>query len=128
MIPGIFKNISQSNHKLKCLDKFNIPIETIDIIKSFIFYKIYSHPYYKIISKTNVLLLDKFTRIKYIPGISNGHWAVGFIINDNPITYSKVHGENCVFCGEYLYAGWRSYIKYNLSLPPTHTVPYCRCS
>jgi len=128
MIPGIFKNISQSNHKLKCLDKFKIPIETIDIIKSFTFYKIYSHPYYKIISKTNVPLLDKFTRIKYIPGISNGHWAVGFIINDNPITYSKVHGENCVFCGEYLYAGWRSYIKYNLSLPPIHTVPYCRCS
>ena len=125
MIPGIFNNISQ---KLKCLDKLKIPLETIDIIKSFAFYKINSPPYYKIISKTKVPLLDKFTRVKYIPRISSGYWGVCFIINDNPITYSKVHGENCVFCGEYLYAGWRSYIKYNLSLPPIHTVPYCRCS
>ena len=46
MIPGIFKNVSK---KLYCLDKLKCPLETIDLIKSFAFYKINSFPYYKVI-------------------------------------------------------------------------------
>ena len=125
MIPGIFKNISQ---KLKCLDKLKIPLETIDIIKSFTFHKIHSHTYYKIISKTKAPLLDKFTRIKYISGISDGHWGLGFLTLDNPEEYSQLQAVNCIDCGEFLYAGWRSYIKYNCATPPTQTVPNCKCT
>ena len=98
MIPGIFNNISQ---KLKCLDKLKIPLETIDIIKSFAFYKINSPPYYKIISKTKEPLLDKFIRIKYIPGIcNNGHWALGFL-SPYPNEYTQLQAINCISCGEY---------------------------
>ena len=55
MITGIFQNIFQ---KLKCLDKLKIPTNTIDIIKSFAFHKIYSFPYYKIISAIKEPVLD----------------------------------------------------------------------
>tara|TARA_X000000368_G_scaffold413884_1_gene402715 strand:+ start:190 stop:588 length:399 start_codon:yes stop_codon:yes gene_type:complete len=127
MIPGIFKNISQ---KLKCLDKLKIPLETIDIIKSFTFHKIHSHTYYKIISKTKAPLLDKFTRIKYIShrNQSDGHWGLGFLTLDNPEEYSQLQAVNCIYCGEFLYAGWRSYIKYNCATPPSQTVPHCKCA
>jgi len=124
MIPGIFKNISQ---KLKCLDKLKIPLETIDIIKSFTFYKIHSHEYYKIISKTKAPLLNIFTRIKYISGISDGHWGLGFFTLGNPEEYSQLQGVNCIDCGEFVHAGWRSYIKYNCATPPNLTVPHCKC-
>lgn len=127
MIPGIFKNISQ---KLKFLDKLKIPLETIDIIKSFTFHKIHSHTYYKIISKTKATLLDKFTRIKYIShrNQSDGHWGLGFLTLNNPEEYSQLQAVNCIDCGEFLYAGWRSYIKYNCATPPTQTVPHCKCA
>jgi len=125
MIPGIFKKISQ---KLKCLDKLKIPLETIDIIKSFTFYKIHSHTYYKIISKTKAPLLDKFTRIKYISRISDGHWRLGLLTHDNPEEYSQLQAVNCVYCGEFVHAGWRSYIKYNCATPPNLTVPRCKCA
>lgn len=127
MIPGIFKNISQ---KLKFLDKLKIPLETIDIIKSFTFHKIHSHTYYKIISKTKAPLLDKFTRIKYIShrNQSDGHWGLGFLTLNNPEEYSQLQAVNCIDCGEFLYAGWRSYIKYNCATPPTQTVPHCKCA
>ena len=114
MIPGIFNNISQ---KLKCLDKLKIPLETIDIIKSFAFYKINSPPYYKIISKTKEPLLDKFIRIKYIPGIcNNGHWALGFL-SPYPNEYTQLQAINCISCGEYLKTNIQTNIQTNNYLP-----------
>ena len=45
---GIFKNIS---NKLIYLDKLKIPLENIDIVKSFAFHEINSLSYYKVISQ-----------------------------------------------------------------------------
>jgi len=116
MIPGLFQSISQ---KLKYMDKLNIPIDTIDIIKSFAFYNTHSHAYYKVISKTKGHLIDKFTEINYLPGFSNGHWGLGFASDGyNPEGYLQLQAINCCFCGEYLIDGrWES----------VQTIPPCRC-
>ena len=40
------------------MDKLRIPTNTVDIIKSFVFYNIHSHAYYKVISKTKGHIID----------------------------------------------------------------------
>lgn len=98
MIPCIFKNVSK---KLYCLDKFKCPLETIDIIKSFAFYKINSFPYYKVISKKKYV--QNLTEIKYNPyGPGNGEWALSAKTLTYPEKYYYFTGRNCVSCGEFL--------------------------
>tara|TARA_B110001450_G_scaffold34345_1_gene29732 strand:- start:4170 stop:4535 length:366 start_codon:yes stop_codon:yes gene_type:complete len=121
MILGIFKNIS---NKLIYLDKLKIPLENIDIVKSFAFHEINSLSYYKVISQKKKTYIDKFTKIKYLSGTSNGHWAFGFVSNNNPLKYSQIHGRNCIKCGEYQLTFWKSYQKYHSGV--LH-VPHCRC-
>jgi hypothetical protein len=115
MIPGIFQRVSQ---KLKCMDKLRIPIDTIDIIKSFVFYNIHSHAYYKVISKTKGHINDKFTEIKYVKRLPDGHWFLGFMSYDgHPEGYLQLQAKNCVICGEYIY-----FKKWEYDI-----IPPCRC-
>ena len=120
MISGIFKNVSK---KLQCLDKFKCPLETIDIIKSFAFYKIHSLPYYKVISKNKKNFVHNLTKIKYNPyGFRSGQWALSLRTRNYPETYSYFEGENCVSCGEFLNSGL---VCINLLVPSS--LPLCSC-
>ena len=117
MVPGIFKKITQ---KLKCLDKFKMPLELIDIIKSFAFYEVFSFPYYKIITKKKQMLTDNFFRVEYIPGIiANGRWTIVIMYCQNP--YLFMQSQNCINCGEYLLTSWETHPNAISSLP------ICKC-
>jgi len=116
MIPGIFKNISK---KLIYLDKLIFPLEIIDIIKSFAFYKVNTLPYYKFVSKKKEPILNKLKKLKYIPGVYNGFWNI--IRFEKNTQYITLQAKNCVFCGEYIIAGWTTY-----HLTPS-SLPICLC-
>lgn len=116
MIPGIFKNVSK---KLYCLDKFKCPIETIDIIKSFAFYKINSFPYYKVISKKKYV--QKLTEIKYNPYGLLGGWALSAKTLTYPEKYYYFTARNCVSCGEFL-----NYWSGGNAQAPS-SLPICSC-
>ena len=101
MIPGIFKNTTE---KLNNLDKLKLPIELIDIIKSFAFYEVNTQPYYKIVIKNKENISDKIEKFVYFPGYYSGHWALGCTVvvsSDFPLKHIQFQAVNCIFCGEY---------------------------
>lgn len=98
MIPCVFNKIT---NKLYDLDKLPLPLEVIDIIKSFAFHEVNTHPYYKIVIKNKVNISDKIERFVYIPGIYSGHWALAFVSSEYPPKYIQLQAVNCINCGEY---------------------------
>jgi len=98
MYPMAFKNVKE---KLVCLDAIPIPIDTIDVIKSFLFHKINSRPYYEVIKKHKEALNQIIYRGKYDIDDSNdfvSHWSI-FIneFTDNV----QLQGIVCNNCGEF---------------------------
>ena len=148
MIPSIYKN---PKIKLLLLNKLNIPMDVLNIIKDFAFYNSEKMPFIKNISakkrephliklawsRTN---LPPWRREERFPGEPTGiitetssRWLFGFTYDNIPsfnlitpvgldIFNLQMQGENCIQCGEYKYLCY----TYKRNIRPKINICFCQ--
>ena len=113
MYPANFVNPTKS---LLSINKINIPMDVLNIIKSYIYYDICSLNFAKRIAfkKKNINNLIQDSRYFYAGSPHLSHWRFG--TGSNNIW----GGYNCQTCGEYTLVMWKRTTLRN-------TLPICFC-
>ena len=123
-------NFIKPTKKLLTINKINLPLDVLNIVKDYMFYTLNSMTHVRklITEKKELDLIKKAWSRNNILNIFNQHssrlyeehWIFGFTYENGPNETVQLQGVNCKKCGEYEYNrySYKTHLKSNLRFCP----------